>query len=52
METKILLFLNINSGKGLGQSHIIIIEENVGTTLCCNIVTNFESFTEGDNHSS
>jgi len=32
MEEKTLLFLNItNSGKGLGQSHVIVIEENVGT---------------------
>jgi len=53
METKTLLLLNIiNSGKGLGQSHIIIIEENMGTTLFCNIVTNFESFIEGNNRSS
>jgi len=34
METKIILLLNItNSGKGLGQSHIIVIDENVGTIL-------------------
>jgi len=34
MVTKTLLFLNItNSGKGLGQSDVIVNEENMGTTL-------------------
>jgi len=52
METKTLLLLNItNSGKGLGQSHIIVVEEN-GTILWYNSVTNFESFIEGNNCSS